>query len=107
MGHYWWLIKGFMHIAQLLNKLLSGEGASRKSERVSLLEDALRAFDALKQACISTPILTFANYNKEFLLETDASKEVLGEVLSQNRWTLDTTWSPFHQTGVPGTKMGS
>ena len=72
-----------MHIAQLLNRLLSGEGASRKLEQVSLLEDVLEAFDVLKQACMSTPILAFANYTKESLLEMDASKEGLGVVLSQ------------------------
>ena len=74
-----------MHIAQPLNGLLSGEGASRKLERVSLPEDALRAFDALKQACMSKSVLAFANYTKEFLLETDASKEGLGAVLSQKQ----------------------
>ena len=31
---------------------------------------------------MSTPILAFADYTKEFLLETDASKEGLGAVLS-------------------------
>ena len=83
VGHYWWFIKGFMCITQLLNWLLSGEGASRKSERVSLPEDAVRAFDALKWACMSTPVLAFTDYTKEFLLETNASKEGLGTVLSQ------------------------
>ena len=29
------------------------------------------------------PVLAFADYTKEFLLENDASKEGLGEVLSQ------------------------
>ena len=72
-------------MAQLLNRLLSGESTSRKLERVSLPEDTLRAFDALKQACMSTPILAFADYTKEFLLETDASKEGLGAVLSQKQ----------------------
>ena len=95
VGHYWQFIKGFVHIAQPLNGLLSGEGASRKSEWVSLLEDALRAFDALKQACMSTPVLAFTVYTKEFLLETNASKEGLGAVLSQNRWTANTTWLPM------------
>ena len=74
-----------MHIAQLLNKHPMGEGASRKSEQVSLLEDTLKAFDTLKQACLSVPILAFANYVKEFLLETDASEEGLGAVLSQKQ----------------------
>ena len=43
-----------------------------------LLEDALEAFHAPKQACMSAPVLAFANYTKEFLLKTDASKEGLG-----------------------------
>ena len=85
MGHYWQFIKGFAHITQPLNKLLSEEGASRKLEKVLLPEDALRAFNALKQACMSTLALAFTDYTKEFLLETDASKEGLGAVLSQNQ----------------------
>ena len=67
-----------MHIAQPLNGLLSGEGASRKWEQMLLLEDAVRAFDALKRVCMSTLGLAFADYTKEFLLETNASKEGLG-----------------------------
>ena len=85
MGHYRWLIKGFARIAQLLNKHLPGEGASRKSEWVSLSKDALEAFQALKQACMNSPVLAFANYTKDFLLEMDASKEGLGAVLSQKQ----------------------
>ena len=82
VGHYQWFIKDFAQIAQPLNEHLAGEGASRKSEWVSLLEDALGAFLPLKQACMSAPVLAFANYTKEFLLKTDASKEGLGAVLS-------------------------
>ena len=78
-------MKGFAHIAQLLNEHLTGEGASRKWEWVLLLEDALRAFDALKQVCMSAPILAFADNMKEFLLETDAFMEGLGAVLSQKQ----------------------
>ena len=85
VGHYWWFIKGFVCIAQPPNGLLSGEGTSRKSEWVLLLEDALKAFDALKWACMSTPVLSFADYTKEFLLETDSSKVGLGAVLSQKQ----------------------
>ena len=85
VGHYLWFIKGFMHIAQLLNEHLSGEGASRKSEQVSLSEGALEAFNTLKQACMTAPVLAFTNYTKEFLLETDASEEGLGPVLSQKQ----------------------
>ena len=85
VGHYQQFIKGFAHITQPLNEHLTDEGASRKSEQVSLLEGALKAFDTLKQVCMTAPILAFANYTKEFLLETDASKEGLGAVLSQKQ----------------------
>ena len=82
VGHYQWFIKGFVPTAQLLNEHLAGDGASRKSEWVSLSENALKAFDTLKQTCMNVPVLAFADYTKEFLLETDAPKEGLGAVLS-------------------------
>ena len=85
VGHYRQFIKGFTQIAQPLNEHLAGEGASRKSEQVSLSEEALEAFEALKQACMNSPVLAFADYTKDFLLETDASKEGLGAVLSQKQ----------------------
>ena len=85
VGHYRWFIKGLAWIAQPLNEHLAGEGASGKLEWVSLSEDALEAFQALKQACMSSPILGFANYTKEFLCKTDASKEGLGTILSQKQ----------------------
>ena len=64
---------------------MAGEGASRKSEWVSLSKDALEAFQALKQACMNSPVLAFADYMKDFLLEMDASKEGLGAVVSQKQ----------------------
>ena len=85
VGHYRQFIKGFAHIAQPLNEQLTGEGASRKSEWVSLLEGTLKAFKALKMACMTTPILAFTNCTKPFLLETDVSKDGLGAVLSQKQ----------------------
>ena len=39
--HYQCFIEGFAWIAQPLNEHLVGEGASRKSERVSLSKEAL------------------------------------------------------------------
>ena len=99
---------------------MAGEGASRKSEQVSLSENALEAFQALKQACMNSPILAFANYTKDFLLKMDASKEGLGAVLSQKQadgWfhlvaygnqalTAHEKKLPLHQIGVSGVKMG-
>ena len=85
VGHYRRFIKGFAHIAQPLNDHLTGEGANRKSKCVLLSEDALKAFKALKQACMTASVLAFADYTKPFLLEMDASKEGLGAVLSQKQ----------------------
>ena len=85
VGHYRQFIKGFAQIAQPLNEHLAGERASRKVEQVLLSEDALEAFQALKQACMSTPVLVFVDYRQAFLLKTDASKEELGVILSQKQ----------------------
>ena len=52
---------------------------------MSLSEEALKVFEVLKQACMNSPVLAFADYTKDFLLETDASKEGLGAVLSQKQ----------------------
>ena len=103
VGHYRIFIKGFTCIAQLLNKHLTGEGASRKSEQVLLSEDALNAFEALKQACMTAPILAFTDYTKPFLLGTDVSKDGLGQCCHKSRQTDDTTPSsmaaePLHIT---------
>ena len=115
IGHYRQFIKGFTWITQPLNEHLTREGASIKSEWVSLSKDVLEAFQALKQACMSSPILAFANYTKHFLLKTDASKEGLGVVQSQKQ--ADEHYHPvaygsqaltasFHQTLIPGAEMG-
>ena len=85
VGHYRRFIKGFAHIVQPLNEHLTGEGASRKSEQVSLSEDALKAFKVLKQVCMTAPILAFTDYTKLCLLDTDASKNGLGAVLLQKQ----------------------
>ena len=73
------------HIAQPLNDHLTGEGASRKLEHLLLSEDALKAFEALKQVCMTAPVLAFTDYTKPFPLEMDASKDGLRAVLSQKQ----------------------
>ena len=85
VGHYRHFIKGFAQTAQPLNEHLAGEEACRKSEWVSLSEGALKVFETVKQACMNSPVLSFTDYTKDFLLETDALKEGLGAVLSQKQ----------------------
>ena len=52
---------------------LSGEGASKKNEQVTLTSDAQAAFEMLKKAYLEAPVLAFADFDKPFLFETDAS----------------------------------
>ena len=95
VGHYRRFIKGLTCIAQPLNGHLTRKEASRKSEWVSLLDDALKAFKVLKQACMTVPMLTLAHYTKPFLLEMDASKDRPGMVLFQkqaDRWYHPVTY---------------
>ena len=43
------------------------------------------AFQELKMKCLMAPVLAFVDFKKPFLLETDASIEGLGVVLSQKQ----------------------
>ena len=110
VGHYQQFIKGFACIAQQLYKHLSGGGTSKKSECVTITEDALGAFEMLTKAYLKAPMLSFANFNKLFLLDTDVSKQRLGAVLSQKQtdcqyhlvaymsWSLTVHECNYHST---------
>ena len=78
-------IKGYANIAKPLNDLLSGVNSKLKSCFVWLLPAAVVAFQELKLKCIIVPVLAFADFHKPFLLETDASGDSLGAVLSQKQ----------------------
>ena len=85
VGHYRCFIKGFTKIAAPLYNLTSGDNKDKKSEHVDLSPEAREAFDRLKAACLQAPILSFPDFNKPFLLETDASGRGLGAVLFQKQ----------------------
>ena len=85
VGHYRCFIKGFAKIAAPLYDLTSDDNKDKKSEHVDLFLKAREAFNRLKAACLQAPILAFLDFNKPFLLETDASRRGLGAVLSQKQ----------------------
>ena len=85
VGHYRHFIKGFAKIVAPLYDLTSGDNKDKKSEYVDLSPEACEAFDHLRTACLQAPILSFPDFTKPFLLETDASGRGLGAVLSQKQ----------------------
>ena len=81
-GHYRRFIKGFANIVHPLYDVL---GKKVKMGPVDLLPEAQKAMAVLKGKVQSAPVLVFPDFEKPFLLETDASKEGLGAVLSQKQ----------------------
>ena len=71
-----------MCLARVLYDLLSDE---IKMGLVTLTPEAEEAVRILKEKITSALVLVFPDFNKPFLLETDASKEGLGAVLSQKQ----------------------
>ena len=85
-------IKNYARIAKPLNDILEGEASKLKLEAVTLPPDALDAFEKLKMCCMTAPVLAFADFEKEFQLETDVSSEGLSAILSQKQ--PDGKWHP-------------
>ena len=81
-GHYGRFIKGFTNLACPLYDVL---GKEVKMGPVDLPPEVREAINILKGKVQSTPVLVFLDFDKPFLLETDASKEGLGAVLSQKQ----------------------
>ena len=81
-GHYQWFIKGFINIAHPLYDVL---GKKVKMGPVDLPPEVWDAIDILKRKVQSMPIPVFPDFDKPFLLKTDASKEGLGAVLFQKQ----------------------
>ena len=85
-GNYRRFIKGFANITHPLYDVL---GKEVKMGPVDLPPEAWEAMAVLKGKVQSAPVLVFPDFEKPFLLETDASKEGLEAVLSQkqsDRW---------------------
>ena len=81
-GHYRHFIKEFTHIVRPLYNVL---GKEVKMGPVQLPPEAQEVVRTLKGKIQSAPMLVFPDFDKPFLLKTDASKEGLGAVLSQRQ----------------------
>ena len=79
-----------MHIAAPLYDLISGDNKDNKSEPVELSPEALEAFNILKEKCVNAPVLSFPDFKKPFLLETDMPPRKAWELFSlRNKMMVD------------------
>ncbi|CAM9559143.1 unnamed protein product, partial [Heterosigma akashiwo] len=79
-GFYRAMIPRFSMIAQSLHDLTK----LARPERVVWKEEHQKAFDDLKKALTSKPVLKFPCFDLEFILRTDASRSGIGGVLMQD-----------------------
>ena len=88
-NYYRKFLKGYAKLAKPLHKLISGDLAKKKRNKLPWDTVHQEAFDALKDLCATAPVLKYADYTKPFRLHTDASFTGLGAVLYQNHDGVD------------------
>ena len=76
-SYYRRFVQGFAQIARPLNALV------KKDQKFQWTAQCHEAFNTLKQSLVSAPVLAYPTQTGQFILDTDASKEAVGAVLSQ------------------------
>lgn len=76
-NYYRRFIQNFSEISRPLNNL------SRKKVEFKWNSQCQEAFDKLKASLVSPPVLAYPDFDKQFVITTDASKYACGAVLSQ------------------------
>jgi hypothetical protein len=95
-SYYRRFVNGFASIATPLHNLLGGTKKRKKNKQADqkkpLTDDEFRkrwddhcdqAFEELKKKLTTSPVLAYPDFKQPFILETDASLQGLGAVLSQ------------------------
>ena len=76
-SYYRKYIPGFADIASPLTNL------TKKKQKFVWTEKCQSAFERLKEALVSAPVLAYLSREGKFVLDTDASATAVGAVLSQ------------------------
>ena len=76
-SYYRRFVHQFSRVAQPLHRLTC------KNTEFDWSDECQSAFERLKELLVTSPILAYPNFQRDFLLETDASHQGLGAVLSQ------------------------
>lgn len=95
-NYYRRFIEKFAHKASPLNRL------QKKNVKFEWTEECDKAFQELKAALVSPPLLVYPDFEKEFLLTTDASDRACGAVLSQEHDGLDRPIAYFSRSFSKG-----
>lgn len=89
-GYYRRFIKNYAQLAKPMTRFLRGEDGHRqvpknqsKNFPIIFDQDAKTSFETLKDILSSQDVLAFPDFQKPFLLTTDASDKAIGAVLSQ------------------------
>lgn len=93
IGYYRRFVKDFAKMAKPLTKLFRGEKDPSSNKKITFEDTEKEAFLKLKTVLSSSDVLTYPNFNKPFLITTDASNYAIGAVLSQGEIGRD---KPIH-----------
>lgn len=95
VGYYRQYVKDFATVAKPLTHLTA------KNVRYQWTEECQNAFDVLKHALVSAPILSYPDASVEYILDTDASLVGIGAVLSQVQGGQERVVSYYSKTLAP------
>lgn len=82
IGYYSRYLKDYATIVEPLTNALKGKN---RKEKIEWTVEMGKAFELVKRKLTESPILYAPNYQREFILQTDASEKGLGVILAQRK----------------------
>ena len=101
VGYYRRFIKGYADLTKPLSNHLRGKNNSDSSP-IELTSEELKCFESMKQVISGNDILTYSDFDKPFLITTDASNYAIGAVLSQGEGGK---WGRINQYILPRERL--